>query len=108
MTFLEVAQLVSIILAAGTPGMTYYVMMRVARDQIKHIEQNCVKCRREIDNRIEAIDCELDGVQTRQHELREKDLPEKFARHRDVEAVKTLHEKDVEIIHKRIDRYHPA
>lgn len=107
-SLLEIGQLISVMLAAGTPGMTYYVMMRLHKTQISHMEKNCNRCRAEIDSKMTSFETELDDMQGRQHELREKVLPDKFARLRDVDALKVVHEKDVEIIHKRIGKYHPA
>jgi hypothetical protein len=107
-SFLEIGQFISIILAAGTPGMTYYVMGRMHKTQITNMESNCKKCRENIDEKFECLGESLGEVETRQKDLRETDLPEKYVKRRDLEALEKKHEKEIDIVHKRIDRYHPV
>lgn len=105
---LEIGQLVSVVMAASTPGMTYYVMNRLHKQQIGHMEENCKKCKASLDEKIGCLDDELDDVDQRQKELREKTLPDEFVKRRDLDALEKKHEKEVDIIHKRIEKYHPA
>jgi hypothetical protein len=50
----------------------------------------------------------VDELDVRQKELREKTLPDEFVKRRDLEALEKKHEKEVEVIHQRIEKYHPA
>jgi len=115
---LEVGQFISILLAAGTPGMTYYVMGRMHKTQLAHLTENCTKCKAGLDEKIEGLDDTLDHVEERQKQLRERTLPDEFVKRRELDSLKLQHDKDVQeikqqqekevdIIHKRIDRYHP-
>lgn len=108
MTFLEIGQFLSIILAAGTPGMTYYVIGKMHKTQITHIMENCKKCRNSLDEKIGCLDETLDNVDHRQKELREKTLPDDFVKRRELEALEKKHEKEIDIIHTRIEKYHPV
>jgi len=107
-SLLEIGQFFSIILAAGTPGMTYYVMGRLHKQQIGHMAENCKVCRKSLDEKIECLDETLGEVEARQKDLREKDLPDKYVKRRELEALEKKCDKEVEIVHKRIEKYHPA
>ena len=107
-SLLEIGQFISIILAAGTPGMTYYVMGRQHKQQIVHMEDNCKKCKAGLDEKIGGLDQSVEGLDDRQKTLREKTLPDEYVKRRELDALKQQHEKEVEIIHERIDRYHPT
>lgn len=105
---LEIGQLVSMLLAAGTPAMTYYVMGRQHKQQIAHMEEKCKTCKAGLDEKINCLDETLGEVEVRQKDLRENDLPDKYVKRRDLEALERKHEKEVDIIHQRIEKYHPA
>ena len=107
LSLLEIGQFISIIIAAGTPGMTYYVMEKAHKTQVKNMADHCKKCRESLDEKIGGLDEELDSVQSRQKDLREKTLPDEFIKRRDLEALEKKHEKEIDIVHKRIDRYQP-
>lgn len=105
---LEVGQLISILLAAGTPGMTYYVMSRMHKQQISHMAENCKTCRASLDEKIGCLDQSVEGLDDRQKTLREKTLPDEYVKRRELEALEKKQDKEADIIHKRIDKYHPA
>lgn len=107
-SILEVGQLISILLAAGTPGMTYYVMSRMHKQQISHMAENCKMCRAGLDEKIGCLNESVEELDSRQRVLRQETLPDEFVKRRDLEAMEKKHEKEVEIIHKRIEKYHPA
>lgn len=108
MNLLEVGQFVSILLAAGTPGMTYYVMGRLHKQQIINMAANCRTCRKSLDDKIEDLDEVVGVLDVRQKDLREKDLPDNYMKRRDMEAVEKKVDKEIEIVHKRIEKYHPG
>jgi hypothetical protein len=108
MTFLEIGQFLSIILAAGTPGMTYYVIGKMHKTQITHIMENCKTCRNSLDEKIGCLDGSVENLEDRQKALREKTLPDEFVRRRELEALEKKHEKEIDIIHSRIEKYHPV
>jgi len=105
---LEIGQLVSMLLAAGTPAMTYYVMGRQHKQQIAHMEEKCKTCKAGLEEKIGGLDESVEDLDGRQKELREKTLPDEFVKRRDLEALERKHEKEVDIIHQRIEKYHPA
>jgi hypothetical protein len=107
-SLLEIGQFVSVLLAAGTPGMTYYVMSRLHKQQIDYMAQNCKTCKASLDEKIGCLDQSVDDLDGRQKTLREQDLPENYVKRRELEALEKKQEKEVEIIHKRIERYHPV
>jgi len=109
MNLLEVGQFVSILLAAaGTPGMTYLVMARLHKQQIVNMAESCKACRKSLDDKIENLDEVVGVLDVRQKDLREKDLPDNYVKRRDIEALEKKCDREVEIVHKRIEKYHPG
>ncbi len=116
----ELASIITAVATAvGTPGLTWLVMNKMQKIQIKeikelhalqigHMEENCKKCKAGLDEKIGCLDQSVDGLDGRQKTLREKDLPANYVKRRELEALEKKHEKEVEIIHKRIEKYHPA
>ena len=107
-SFLEIGQFVSVLLAAGTPGMTYYVMSRQHKQQIAHMEDNCKKCKAGLDEKIRCLDESVEELDGRQRVLRQETLPDEFVKRRDLDSLEKKHDKEIEIIHTRIGKYHPA
>ena len=84
---LTIAQFLSVILAAaGTPGITFWVMKKMSREALSQIKENCKACRAHLDEKIAGLDGTLHEAVGRQLTLREK-LPidyvrrEEFNRH---------------------------
>jgi hypothetical protein len=105
---LEIGQLLSVVVAASTPGMTYYVMARLHKQQIGHMAENCKACKAALDEKLGCLDESVDELDGRQKELREKTLPDVFVKRRDLDALEKKHEREIEIVHKRIEKYHPG
>lgn len=78
--WLGIAQFFSIIVGAlGTPGVTYYLMKRMAQDAIAHIRENCNFCRSHLEEKISTIDHRINDIAERQIALRER-LPIEYVR----------------------------
>jgi hypothetical protein len=107
--YLALIQTFSMLMAAGTPGMTYYVINRMHKAQILSLQENCKNCRKTLDDKIAGLDESTEFIELRQKELREEILPDDYVKRRELEALAKTHEKDIQVVHKRIDRYyHPA
>lgn len=99
---LAIGQMLSIVVATvGTPGLTFWVMKKMNQQNIKAIKDGCVVCRGHLEEKIGCLDESVEGLDARQKELREKTLPDGFVRRRD-------YEREVEVIHRRIEKYHPG
>jgi len=106
---LAIGQMLSIIVAAvGTPGVTFWVMKKMTQQNIEAMRAGCVVCRGRLEEKIGGLDESVEELDVRQKELREKTLPDEFVKRRDLDALEKKHEKEVEIIHRRIEKYHPA
>jgi hypothetical protein len=106
---LAIGQMLSIVVAAvGTPGVTFWVMKRMTQQNLDAMKAGCVVCRGHLEEKIGCLDGSVEELDGRQKELREKILPDEFVKRRDLDALEKKHEKEVEVIHKRIEKYHPA
>lgn len=73
-------QLVSILVGAvGAPGLTFWVLKRMSRETIAHIQDNCHACRARLDEKIGKLEQEMEVVADRQLRLREN-LPIEYVR----------------------------
>jgi hypothetical protein len=105
---LAIGQMLSIVVAAvGTPGVTFWVMKKMNQQSLKAIKDGCVVCREHLEEKIGGLDESVEGLDARQKTLREKILPDEFVKRRELNALEKKHEKEVEIIHRRIEKYHP-
>lgn len=93
---LQIAQLVSIVLAAiGTPGITYKVIMKLHESQMKAFQMQCSSCKAALKQELSCLGEEVDSLQGRQKTLREETLPsmsDKFVTRREHEACRNEHE----------------
>jgi hypothetical protein len=106
---LAIGQMLSIVVAAvGTPGVTFWVMKRMTQQNLDAMKSGCVVCRGHLEEKIGGLDGSVEELDGRQKELREKTLPHEFVMRRDFEALEKKHDKEVDVIHKRIAKYHPA
>jgi hypothetical protein len=114
---LTIGQLLSVILAAGTPGMTYYVMVRqnkqqiahldeLHQTQIEHMKESCSKCRRNLEEKLGDIGEDLGEVSGRQKELREKTLPDAYVMRRDFDKCRAERREAETTLHRRLDTLH--
>lgn len=87
--FMTVIQSVSALIAAGTPAITYYVMIRTNTVQTEALKghmklqedafnERCTRCRSELKSHLDCVDGEVEVITGRQKVLREEILPEKF------------------------------
>lgn len=95
-TALQIAQLVSIVLAAiGTPGITYKVIMKLHESQMKAFQTQCSSCKAGLKHELESLGSEVDTLQGRQKTLREEtipSMPDRFITRREHEACRAEHE----------------
>jgi hypothetical protein len=115
----ELASIITAVATAvGTPGLTWLVMNKMQKIQISkikelhdlqitHMQDSCKTCRKNMDDKIEDLDENVKAVETRQRELREVELPERYVRRKECENCQRGLKEQVEISHRRISEYHP-
>lgn len=92
-TVLQIAQVLSIVLAAiGTPGITYKVLMKLHENQMSAFKVQCAACKTALKDELNNLDGEVNGLCSRQKTLREETLPEKYVPRREFDACRSEHD----------------
>lgn len=88
--------------ALGTPSITYGVMRKMAKDQVRQLGEITSLELGHIKEKIDGIEKETIEISCRQKELRETVLPEKYVRRDDCRKCKEERQTEDQRLHDRI------
>lgn len=92
----------AMVTALGTPSLTYGVMRKMAKDQVRQLGEITKLEIGHIKERVDNLDEEMFTLCNRQKELRETTLPEKYVQRRDCEKCKEERREEDQRLHDRI------
>ncbi len=95
---------IGLLTALGTPGITYGVMRKMAKDQVRQLGEITSLELGHINKEIGGMRNEIVAISDRQKELRETILPEKYVRRDDCVKCKAERQAEDQRLHDRISR----